>query len=48
MSLEGMGSLQTKLGKFATEPGVPAIKALGYETKAAFVQKNSTSYDLIP
>ena len=31
--------LDTKLHKFATELGVPAIKELGYQTKEAFVQK---------
>jgi len=34
-----MDTLHTKLHKFATELGVPAIKELGYETKEAFVQK---------
>lgn len=38
-ALERLDTLETKLGKFATELGVPAIKALGYENKAAFVQK---------
>jgi hypothetical protein len=32
-------TLQTKLRKLATELGAPTIKALGYETKEAFVQK---------
>ena len=36
---ERMDTLHTKLHKFATELGVPAIKALGFETKEAFVQK---------
>src|SRR5439155_25519768 len=31
--------LHTKLHKLATDLGVPAIKALGYETKEALVQK---------
>ena len=38
-ALERLDTLHTKLHKFATELGVPAIKALGYETKQAFVQK---------
>lgn len=38
-ALERLDTLHTKLHKFATELGVPAIKALGYETKEAFVQK---------
>ncbi len=36
--IERMDTLHTKLGKLATELGVPAIKALGYETKTAFVR----------
>ncbi len=38
-ALERIDTLQTKLGKLATELGLSAIKALGYETKIAFVQK---------
>ena len=38
-TIERMDTLHTKLGKLATELGVPAIKALGFETKEAFVQK---------
>lgn len=38
-AIERMDTLHTKLHKFATELGVPAIKELGYETKEAFVQK---------
>lgn len=38
-ALERLNTLHTKLHKFATELGVPAIKALGFETKEAFVQK---------
>jgi transposase len=38
-AIERMDTLHTKLHKFATELGVPAIKAQGYETKEAFVQK---------
>ena len=34
-----MDTLHTKLHKLATELGLPAVKALGYETKEAFVQK---------
>lgn len=37
-TLERLDSLQTKLGKLATDLGVPAIKALGYESKDAFIQ----------
>lgn len=38
-ALERIDTLHTKLHKFATELGLPAIKELGYETKEAFVQK---------
>jgi hypothetical protein len=38
-AIERMDTLHTKLHKLATELGVPTIKALGYETKEAFVQK---------
>ncbi len=38
-ALERLDTLHTKLHKFATELGVPTIKAMGYETKEAFVQK---------
>lgn len=38
-AIERLDTLHTKLHKFATELGVPAIKELGYETKEAFVQK---------
>ena len=38
-ALERLDTLHTKLHKLATELGVPTIKALGYETKEAFVQK---------
>ena len=38
-AIERMDRLQTKLGKLATELGVPAIKALGDETKTAFIEK---------
>jgi transposase len=38
-ALERPDTLQTKLGKFATELGLSAIKALGYETKAAFIEQ---------
>jgi transposase len=38
-ALERLDTLHTKLHKLATDLGVPAIKALGYETKEAFVQK---------
>ncbi len=38
-ALERLDTLHTKLHKFATELGVPSIKALGYQTKEAFVQK---------
>jgi hypothetical protein len=34
-----MDTSHTKLHKLATELGLPAIKALGYESKEAFVQK---------
>ena len=38
-AIKRMDTLHTKLRKLATELGVPTIKALGYETKEAFVQK---------
>lgn len=38
-AIDRMDTLHTKLHKLATELGLPAIKALGYETKEAFVQK---------
>lgn len=38
-ALERLDTLQTKLGKFATELGLPAIKALGYESKTAFIEQ---------
>jgi hypothetical protein len=31
--------LQTELGKLATDLGLPAIKALGYESKDAFLER---------
>jgi transposase len=36
-ALDRLDTLQTKLGKFATELGLSAIKALGYESKNAFL-----------
>jgi transposase len=38
-AIEWLDTLHTKLFKLATELGLPDIKALGYETKKAFVQK---------
>ncbi len=38
-AIERVDTLHTKLHKLATELGLPAVKALGYETKEAFVQK---------
>jgi len=38
-AIQRMDTLHTKLGKLATELGVPAIKAMGYETKTAFIQQ---------
>jgi hypothetical protein len=38
-ALDRLGTLHSKLHKLATEPGLPAVKALGSETKEAFVQK---------
>jgi transposase len=37
-ALERLDTLQTKLGKFATELGLPAIRELGYESKSAFIE----------
>ena len=34
-----LDTLQTKLGKFATELGLPAIKELGYKSKTAFIEQ---------
>jgi len=36
-ALERLDTLETKLGKLATELGLPAIKAQGYKSKAAFI-----------
>ncbi len=38
-ALEPRARLQTKLGKLATELGVPALKALGYQSKTAFIEQ---------
>ena len=38
-ALERLDTLETKLGKLATELGLPAIKAQGYASKAAFVEQ---------
>jgi transposase len=38
-AIERLDTLHTKLHKLATDLGVPTIKALGYETKEAFIQK---------
>jgi len=38
-TLERLDSLETKLGKLATDLGLPAIKALGYQSKDAFIQE---------
>ncbi len=46
-AIERMDTLHTKLSKLATDLGVPAIKAMGYETKPPSSSKNSTSYELI-
>jgi transposase len=37
-ALERLDSLETKLGKLATDFGLSAIKALGYESKETFIQ----------
>ena len=37
-ALKRLDTLQTKLSKFATELGVPAIKELGYESESAFIE----------
>ncbi len=42
-ALEPRARLQTKVGKLATELGLAQIKALGYESKDAFIEQNSTS-----
>jgi hypothetical protein len=38
-AIEWLDTLQTKLSKFATELGLPAIKQLDYESKAAFIEQ---------
>ena len=38
-ALERLDTLETKLGKFATEIGPAALSAFGYNNKADFVQK---------
>ncbi len=38
-ALEPLARLQAKLFKLATEIGVPAIKAAGYESKESFIEK---------
>ena len=38
-ALEPLLRLRTKLGKLATELGVPAIKALGYKSKTALIEQ---------
>ena len=38
-ALERLDSLQTKLGKLATELGLAQIKALGYPSKTAFIEQ---------
>jgi transposase len=38
-TLERLDSLETKLAKLATDLGLPAIKALGYESKAALIEQ---------
>jgi transposase len=38
-ALERLDTLETKLGKFATEVGPAALSAFGYNSKADFVQK---------
>ncbi|MEO7724607.1 MAG: transposase [Chthoniobacterales bacterium] len=38
-ALEPLSRLQTKLGKLATDFGLAQIKALGYESKTAFIEQ---------
>ena len=38
-ALEPLGRLQTKLGKLATDFGLAQIKALGYQSKTAFIEQ---------
>jgi hypothetical protein len=38
-ALERLDTLETKLGKFATEMVPPALRAFGYNNKAEFVEK---------
>jgi hypothetical protein len=38
-TLERLDSLETKLAKLATDLGLPAIKALGYQNKQSFLEQ---------
>ena len=38
-ALERLDTMETKLGKLASELGLPAIKAQGYKSKAAFIEQ---------
>ncbi len=38
-ALEPLARLQTKLSKLATDLGVASIKALGYQSKATFIEQ---------
>ncbi|MEO6971111.1 MAG: hypothetical protein ABI217_09480 [Chthoniobacterales bacterium] len=38
-ALEPLLRLRTKLGKLATELGLPAIKTLGYKSKTALIEQ---------
>jgi len=46
-ALERLDTLQTKLGKFATEMGPAALRAFGFNNKAEFVEKNFMCYEAI-
>lgn len=37
--LERLDSLETKLGELATDLGLPPIKALGFESKATYIEE---------
>ncbi len=38
-ALEPVARLQVKLGKLATELGLPEIKAQGYQSKTSFIER---------
>ena len=47
-ALEETQTLTTKLGKLATEIGVPVLKTLGYESKGAFAERKLYQLRTVP